>query len=90
MVIPLSPKKPCPKILYPEPVLVIAPTLEPSAATTGTNPRPDKRSFSAGGGIRPELGGPPLVRLNSMMTPLSAWLSSLLVPKCLAPLTGRR
>ncbi|RVW92988.1 hypothetical protein CK203_032798 [Vitis vinifera] len=70
MVIPLSPKKPCSKILYLEPVLVIVPTLEPSAATAGTNPTPDKRSFSAGGGIRPELGGPPLVRLNSMMTPL--------------------
>nr|CAN73173.1 hypothetical protein VITISV_007717 [Vitis vinifera] len=64
MVIPLSPKKPCSKILYLEPVLVIVPTLEPSAATAGTNPTPDKRSFSAGGGIRPELGGPPLVVAN--------------------------
>lgn len=57
-VIPPPTKMPCTKILYSEPVSIIALVPEPLVAVAGTNHVPDMRPFSAGKSFHPKLGGP--------------------------------
>ena len=57
-IIPPHAKKPCTKILYPKPVLVIALVPNPLATTASVNPLLDGRLSSTGGAVHLELGGP--------------------------------
>ena len=84
MVISPPSKRPYSEPLYLEPVLAIASALAPSTAIAGSNLELE-RGFSQLELLTKSQGGPYPAQNTSVMTPLSAWLMSLLIPSHLAP-----
>lgn len=89
MVGHLFAKKPYINILCPKPISAIVhhQSLQPllQASTLCRT----KESSQLKGPLTLDQRGPPLVWLNSVMTPLSVWLMSLHVPSALCPQSGR-
>ncbi|KAL6321836.1 hypothetical protein AAG906_035535 [Vitis piasezkii] len=82
-------KRPYLEPLYLEPVLAIASTLAPSTAIASNNLELE-RGLSQLELLTKSQEGPYPTQNTSVMTPLSAWLPSFLIPSRIVPQIGRR